>query len=165
MRWAEVRILWAPRFRTQGPVPYVPRSSSRNLGKKENAIEPMITGTPERHVPASAELPLFPRPLADRSKMNALGQKQPLGYLISILRDARWHTAKELKTYGFDERQLRELVENSEGQIFSFPGSPGYKSFDYVTEDEFQQAKALLNQGRAMIRRWLRYCRRHHKGT
>ena len=60
-------------------------------------------------------------------------------YLLSILRDGRWHTAKELRVYGFSDRELRELVENSQGQILSFPGSPGYKLFELATIDEIDQ--------------------------
>lgn len=116
----------------------------------------MVAGPPSTH----SQLPLF-----DRHKMNVLGQKQPLAYLLLVLRDGRWHTAKDLKVYGFNERQLGELVEISEGQILSFPGSPGYKSFEHATVDEIEQSKALLNQGRAMIRRFLRYKKRFHRGT
>jgi len=83
--------------------------------------------------------------------------------LIRILGDGGWHTARELKVHGFTDRELRELVENSEGQIFSFPGSPGYKLFDFVTEEEFSQCASLKNQAEAMLRRYSRYQRRHHK--
>ena len=105
---------------------------------------------------AQADLPLF------RSQLAA---DQQLNHLLSILADARWHTAKELKIYGFSDRELRILVENADGQILSFPGSPGYKLFTAATIDEIEQSKALLNQGRAMIRRFLRYKKRFHRGT
>jgi hypothetical protein len=110
------------------------------------------------------ELPLFRRPLVDRQKMNDLGQKKPLAYLIAVLHDAQWHTAKELKTYGFDDRALRDLVENSDGRVFSFPGSPGYKLFDFVTEEEFQQCASLKHQAERMLARYSRYHARHHRG-
>jgi len=110
------------------------------------------------------DLPLFRKTLVDRDAMNRLGQKKPLAYLLSVLRDARWHTAKELKTYGFADRELRELVENSDGQIFSFPGSPGYKLFDFVTEEEFQQCASLKHQAERMLARYSRYHARHHRG-
>jgi hypothetical protein len=84
-------------------------------------------------------------------------------YLLSILRDGRWHTARELKVYGFSDRELRELVENADGQVFSFPGSPGYKLFDSVTEEEFGQCASLKHQAEAMLRRYSRYQRRHHR--
>lgn len=105
---------------------------------------------------AQVELPLF-RPVQTL--------EPELKRLLSILRDGRWHTAKELKVHSFTDRALRELVEHSAGQILSFPGSPGYKLFELATIDEVDQSKALLNQGRAMIRRFLRYKKRFHRGT
>jgi hypothetical protein len=112
----------------------------------------------------AGELPLFRQPMVDRDSMNRLGQKQPLQYLFSVLRDARWHTAKELKTYGFDDRELRQLVEASDGRVFSFPGSPGYKLFDFVTEEEFGQCASLKHQAERMLARYSRYQTRHHRG-
>jgi hypothetical protein len=123
----------------------------------------MITGAAIQSS-AADELPLFRRAMVDRSKMNELGQKQPLAYLLSILRDAQWHTAKELKTYGFDDRELRQLVELSDGRVFSFPGSPGYKLFDFVTEEEFGQCASLKHQAERMLARYSRYHARHHRG-
>ena len=130
----------------------------------------MITGAPDRSTPTNSpvsELPLF------RANDAALRRRaggrftspERSNYLLSILRDGRWHTAKELKVHGFSDRELRELVEKSDGQIFSFPGSPGYKLFDFVTEDEFGQAAALKHQAESMLRRYARYQRRHHRGT
>jgi hypothetical protein len=118
----------------------------------------MITGSPLRQsVPL--DLPLF-RPL------DKIRSQIRLNDLLRALSDGRWHTAKELKVHGFTDRELRMVVEEDQaGDIFSFPGSPGYKLWKFVTEEEFLQSKALLNQGRAMIRRWLRYQRRHHRGT
>lgn len=87
-----------------------------------------------------------------------------LAMLVGILRDNLWHTARELKTYGFNDRELRELVENSDGQIFSFPGSPGYKLFDFVTEEEFVQCSSLKHQAERMLARYSRYQSRHHRG-
>ena len=114
---------------------------------------------------STAALPLF-----EREKRSGPGKffdvercKEQLNNLLSVLRDGEWHTARDLKVYGFSDRELRDLVENSEGRILSFPGSPGYKSFDHATIDEIEQSKALLNQGRAMIRRFLRYKKRYHR--
>ena len=117
----------------------------------------MITGAHHHVASTTFDLPLF-------RERNRPTDRQ-LEYLLSILRDGRWDTAKELKVYGFSDRELRDLVENSDGQILSFPGSPGYKLFDHVTIDEIEQAKALLNQGRAMIRRFLRYRKPYHRRT
>jgi hypothetical protein len=102
------------------------------------------------------EMPLF------RSK-DELAQR--LDYLLSILRDRLWHTARDLKVYGFTDRELRELVEHSDGRILSFPGSPGYKLFEAATLEEFQQAEALRNQARRMLSRFFRYRKRYHRGT
>lgn len=88
---------------------------------------------------------------------------EPLARLISILRDGQWHRSRELAVYGFNERELRMLVEDSDGQIFSFPGSPGYKLFDFVTEEEFQQCASLKHQAERMLSRYARYQRRHHR--
>jgi hypothetical protein len=121
----------------------------------------MITGAPDRSTPTNSpvsELPLFRPSLAEVFEPE-------LKRLLSILRHGRWRTAKELKVHGFTDRELRELVENSDGLIFSFPGSPGYKLFDFVTEDEFGQAAALKHQAESMLRRYARYQRRHHRGT
>lgn len=87
-----------------------------------------------------------------------------LSLLVGVLRDGLWHTARELKVHGFSDRELRLLVEDSDGQIFSFPGSPGYKLFDFVTEEEFGQCSSLKHQAERMLARYSRYHTRHHKG-
>jgi len=58
--------------------------------------------------------------------------------MVCTFRDGQWHRSRELAVHGFNERELRSMVEDSDGQIFSFPGSPGYKLFDFVTEEEFR---------------------------
>ena len=84
--------------------------------------------------------------------------------LVDALRGRGWLTAKELQGAGFTDRELREIVQHDEsGQIFSFPGSPGYKLFDDVTEKEFGRCIALKNQGEKMVHRWTIYHRRHHR--
>jgi hypothetical protein len=104
----------------------------------------------------SPELPLFARKPAS-------GDHQ-LRYLLHVLSDGLWHTARELKVHGFTDRELRELVESSDGQIFSFPGSPGYKLFDFITEEEFGQCASLKHQAERMLARYSRYHARHHRG-
>ncbi len=101
------------------------------------------------------ELSLFSSTAAD--------QAARLGELLRTLRGRDWITAKELKVHGFSDRELRDLVEHSEGQILSFPGSPGYKLFDEATLEEIASSGSLRNQARAMLRRWLRYQRRLHR--
>ena len=105
---------------------------------------------------AQAELPLF------RSTQELFDR---LAGLLAILGDRRWHTARELKIHGFTDRELRLLVEHSDGRILSYPGSPGYKLFEAATLDEYQAAEALRNQARRMLCRFFRYRRRYHRGT
>jgi hypothetical protein len=113
-------------------------------------------------IATAPELPLFQIRRETHSACKDVGQT--LEYLISILNDTRWHTARELKVYGFNDRELRALVEISDGQIFSFPGSPGYKLFDFVTEEEFVQCASLKHQAERMLARYSRYHARHHRG-
>jgi hypothetical protein len=100
------------------------------------------------------ELPLFQSKAAADARLEALK---------NVLRGQGWLTARVLKVRGFSDRELRDLVEHSEGQVLSFPGSPGYKLFDEATVDEISKSKALFNQGRSMVKRWLRYQRRLHR--
>ena len=88
-----------------------------------------------------------------------------LAELIHVLQACgTWITARKLKEAGFTERELREIVESdSDGYIFSFPGSPGYKLFTLVTDAEFDHCISLRNQGKKMVRRWVNYQRRWHK--
>jgi hypothetical protein len=87
-----------------------------------------------------------------------------LDALLSVLRDqAGWLTRRELELLGFGDRELRELVEfDKEVRIFSYPGSPGYKLFDLVTDAEFDRCIALKQQGEKMLGRYTRYLRRWH---
>jgi len=103
------------------------------------------------------DLPLF-RPRVDVSGSSDMAALQ------GVLLDGRWHTARELAVHGFTDRQLRELVEHSDGRVFAFPGSPGYKLFDFVTEEEFQQCASLKHQAERMLARYSRYQARHHRG-
>ena len=84
--------------------------------------------------------------------------------LVDALRGRGWLKSGDLFERGFTDRELREIVQHdASGQIFSFPGSPGYKLFDDVTEAEFDRCIALKNQGEKMIHRWSVYQRRHHR--
>lgn len=85
--------------------------------------------------------------------------------LVTILRETgSWITRRQLETIGFDERELRELCEHDDdGCVFSYPGSPGYKHFDLVTDEEFDRCVALKTQGEKMTQKWLRYQRRWHR--
>lgn len=86
-----------------------------------------------------------------------------LNELINELRGNGWMTAAQLRKVGFTDRELRELVEHDEqGQVLSFPGSPGYKLFDESPIPEIERSVALKNQARRMLRRFVRYQRRRH---
>jgi hypothetical protein len=101
----------------------------------------------------------------------AHGRQRPfvsarLDELIAILEESRrWMKRSELQGLGFSERELRELAEiDVTGEIFSYPGSPGYKAYIYVTEKEFTPCRALHSQGKKMVHRFIRYWRRRHQG-
>lgn len=85
--------------------------------------------------------------------------------LLDVLRvGGGWNTRRELEVLGFGERELRELVEaDREGRVFSYPGSPGYKLFDLVTDEEFDRCGSLKSQGEKMVNRFMIYQRRWHR--
>jgi hypothetical protein len=89
-----------------------------------------------------------------------------LDELIAVLGKSRtWMTKAQLEEQGFTDRELRELAETDvTGEIFSYPGSPGYKAYAFVTEEEFKHCHSLRSQGVKMIKRFLRYWNRRHKG-
>jgi len=92
--------------------------------------------------------------------------EERLADLKAALQGRGWLTAKQLRLRGFDERELRDIVEfDATGAVLSFPGSPGYKLFDEATLPEIERAIALKNQARGMLRRWVRYQRRRHAPT
>jgi hypothetical protein len=83
--------------------------------------------------------------------------------LVEVLSGRGWMTARELREMGFNDRVLRLIVEADEdGEILSYPGSPGYRLFDEAPFAELDGVKALKSQGRAMLRRFVRYERRRH---
>jgi len=99
------------------------------------------------------------------------GRKRPfvsarLDELIELLESRRtWMTKAQLEAEGFSDRELRELAESDvTGEVFSYPGSPGYKAYAFVSETEFKHCRALYSQGKKMIHRFIRYWRRRHKG-
>ncbi len=108
----------------------------------------------------SEQLPLALMDRADRPEIAAR-----LAELLAILLEkAGWLTRRDLEALGFADRELRELAEWDQGAaIFSYPGSPGYKHFDHVTDVEFDRCAALRSQARRMIYRHLRYQRRWHR--
>lgn len=83
--------------------------------------------------------------------------------LIEALSGRGWVTARQLRVQGFDDRLLRAIVEDdADGQILSYPGSPGYRLFDEATLPEIEKAEALRSQAKGMLRRFVRYQRRRH---
>jgi hypothetical protein len=106
-----------------------------------------------------------------RGRVKSPGRDRPfvsarLNELIDLLENSRtWMTKAQLEAKGFSDRELRELAETDiTGEIFSYPGSPGYKAYAFVSEAEFKRCRALLTQGKKMIHRFIRYWRRRHKG-
>lgn len=94
----------------------------------------------------------------------AVAAAERLPDLVAALRGRGWLTRTQLEQLGFDDRQLREIVEHDQaGEILSFPGSPGYRLFTEATLEEIARADALKTQGDKMRRRWLRYQRRLHR--
>jgi hypothetical protein len=83
--------------------------------------------------------------------------------LVEALRGRGWTTASVLAGLGFNDRELRDLVEHADGRILSFPGSPGYRLFDEASLKEINRSAALRSQGRTMLRRWIAYQRRLHR--
>lgn len=85
--------------------------------------------------------------------------------LLAVLRThGGWITRRELEACGFKDRELREISEADENaDIFSYPGSPGYKLFSLVEDGEFDACAALKTQGEKMTEKWLRFQRRWHR--
>lgn len=99
--------------------------------------------------------------LREPVKNTAPGER--LTDLVNVLRGNGWKTSRQLEALGFEERELREIAQHDDkGEIFSYPGSPGYKLFDEVTMEEFDRCVALKNQGDKMRHRWITYQRRRH---
>jgi hypothetical protein len=85
--------------------------------------------------------------------------------LVQYLRGKGWVKGAMIEcALGFNERKLRKLSEVSEGLIFSYPGSPGYKLFTSAVEiAEFERGDTLLAaQAAGIIRRRAAYRRRFH---
>jgi hypothetical protein len=96
----------------------------------------------------------------------AIALRSRLEELLEVLKaDGGWMSRRVLEGRGFGERELRMLCElDSAGSILSYPGAPGYKFFDLATVQELERSRALLNQGKKMIARWVRYERRRRSG-
>jgi hypothetical protein len=95
-----------------------------------------------------------------------------LGQIIEFLSDGQWHRSSMLlREMGLpftdnNRRKLREIAENSDGQIAG--GQDGYKLIEMMTHEEFVHwVNWMRSQTRKMIRRTLqatkRYYRKHPK--
>lgn len=100
---------------------------------------------------------------APRAQADPTAHERHAELLALLTSTGTWHTARQLAQAGFTDRELREIVETDlRGEIFSFPGSPGYKAFAHVTHEEFCRCEALRSQARRMLRRHITYTRRWH---
>lgn len=102
-----------------------------------------------------SELNFAPAPPADAE----------VARLVEFLRmRPDWHKAKEIAAaLGLPDRKVRQLAENSAGQIVSAPGSPGYRHLSHCTADEISHAaNQLHSQGKRMIDRSIRLRRAAH---
>jgi hypothetical protein len=106
-----------------------------------------------------AQLDLFaPRPApAPPSDIERL-----LAYLTT---HSGWVPAKQLLAdLGFSDRKVRQLAEQSDALVVSWPGSPGYRHFSHCTAEELAHAAdAHISQGRRQIGRGLRIRKRAHQ--
>jgi hypothetical protein len=93
------------------------------------------------------------------------GWKPALSDLLCVLRaHGGWMTRRDLEKHGFTERSIRRLSEtDTQGRIFSYPNSPGYKLFSLVTVEEIDQCLPLKTQGGKMVRKWVMYHRNFHR--
>ena len=84
--------------------------------------------------------------------------------LIEILRFAGdWVLAAELRKHGFSKRELRLIAENdTDAEILSYPGSPGYKLTENATPKDFKRCLSLRSEAKKLMRRFIRYQRKFH---
>ena len=95
---------------------------------------------------------------------------EEVGLLLNILRGRGWMKSGEIRAdgrfvayYGAElaansekaERTIRAVANQSGGQVLSYPGSPGYKLTLEATPKEMEGARVLLNQAKAMKRRYI----------
>jgi hypothetical protein len=86
-----------------------------------------------------------------------------LPWLILTLGHGQWMTAEQLlhaaakPATEANRRWLRALANASNGEVFSGPGSPGYKLTREMTHEEYHHHRnAMRHQAAEMIRRILR---------
>jgi hypothetical protein len=84
--------------------------------------------------------------------------------MINALRGKGWQKSGELGAKTWDEkRKLRAIAAAADGQIVSWPGSPGYKLFDECTPEDFLHGdKATRSAVRKLEQKWIRILKRMH---
>jgi hypothetical protein len=81
-----------------------------------------------------------------------------------LLNHPGFHTARELAdALAYNERKIRQLAEQSDSEIVSGPGSPGYIHITHCpTEKVHHITSKMISQGKTMIRRALATRRKAH---
>lgn len=89
--------------------------------------------------------------LFDATRQPAMTDRD-VAILIGHLAGRGWRTARDLKSEGFNDRELRALANASKGEVIS--GQRGYCLLREATIPEAQRAADWLrHQGKEMIRR------------
>ncbi len=75
-----------------------------------------------------------------------------------------FHTAAQLAVaLAYTDRKIRQLAEQSDAEIVSGPGSPGYIHIEHCPAEKIHHITSkMISQGKAMIRRALKTRRRAH---
>ena len=91
--------------------------------------------------------------------------RQEIETVVQFLIGRPWTTAAEiLAALDIDERRLRAIAEQSEGQILSGPGCPGYKLLTSTAQlqEVDETANRLESQAKRMLARAYQIRRRAH---
>lgn len=81
-----------------------------------------------------------------------------------LLHNPGFHTAAQLAVaLAYTDRKIRQLAEQSDAEIVSGPGSPGYIHILHCPSEKINHITSkMISQGKAMIRRALRTRKRAH---
>ena len=93
---------------------------------------------------------------------------EEVALLVRVLGELKgWATAGDLAAHlgsGYNDRKVRAIAAAAMPQIVSFPGSPGYRLFQYCTVEELDRCiNAFEAQGRDMLKRAVLYRQAYHK--
>jgi hypothetical protein len=88
--------------------------------------------------------------------------------LVAALRSMeRWVTAGDLAVHlgaGYSDRKVRAIAAAAVPQIVSYPGSPGYKLWQFCSVAEIDHCiEAFESQGSDMIKRAVLYRQAYHR--